>query len=170
MTRLHDLLTAQAEGRPEKTAIVFKHPSPTFKHQSLTYGELEESSNRLARALKDAGCRRGDRIALLLPKSPEALIAMFAALKADCVYVPLDCASPAPRLARLIEMCESRCVLALRSTASVLSEMFASGLPRIRIGWMDGGMQLEASAAFSWRDVQSYPPGPVDSVNTADDP
>ena len=51
-----------AEARPEATALV-------FKGTRLTYRELEEASNRLARALKKAGCRRGDRVGLLMPKS-----------------------------------------------------------------------------------------------------
>ena len=67
--RLQDLLTEQASRRADDAAIV-------FKGRATTYAELHESSNRVARALQDAGCREGDRVALLLPKSPDALIAM----------------------------------------------------------------------------------------------
>lgn len=163
MMRLHDLLAAQAAQRADKRAIV-------FGDRALSYGALEESSNRLARALIEAGCRRGDRIALLLPKSPEALIAMFAALKADCVYVPLDCSSPAHRLARLVEICESRCVLALQSTGGTLCEMISSGIPsNTRIGWMDSGMQIAGDVAFSWQDVASCSAGAVESGATPGD-
>src|SRR6266404_44636 len=135
--RLQDWLTAQAQRRPEACAVM-------FNGQSTTYGELDESSSRLARALKVAGCVRGDRVALLLPKSPQALIAMFAALKADCLYVPLDTTSPAARLSRILNICESRCVLAAESTAVLLNEVLnaAGGLgPDTRVGWMDGGQE-----------------------------
>src|ERR1700680_3516767 len=104
--RLQDWLTGQAERSPDACAVV-------FKGQRISYGALEAASNRLARALKDVGCTRGDRVALLLPKSTEALIAIFAALKADCIYVPMDTASPAARLQRILQSCESRCLLAV---------------------------------------------------------
>ncbi len=164
MNRLQDYLSRQAEIRGDRCAIV-------FKEAQTTYASLHESSNRLARSLKEAGCRRGDRVALLLPKSPEALIAMFASLKADCVYVPLDCSSPAPRLARLIEICDARCVLACQSTANLLSEILESGLAiRPRIGWMDSGFPISADVAFSWRDVASQSGGDVDSEGNSEDP
>ena len=102
MTRLlQDRLTLQAERRPEACAVV-------CNGERITYGDLELASNRLARALKATGCGRGDRVALLLPKSIQALVAMFAALKADCIYVPLDTSSPAARLVRILQACESR--------------------------------------------------------------
>jgi long-chain acyl-CoA synthetase len=87
--RLHDLLTMQAERRPDVVAAVFQDV-PT------SYAALEQMSNRLARALQAAGCIKGDRVALLLTKSTRALVAIFGSLKADCIYVPLDTTSPSP--------------------------------------------------------------------------
>ena len=60
-------VTAQAQARPETTALA-------FKNTRLEYGELEEASNRLAHLLREAGCRRGDRVGLLMPKMPMANI------------------------------------------------------------------------------------------------
>ena len=91
MTLLQHRVTEQAGRRPDAGALV-------FKHRRLSYGELEQESNRLARTLKAAGVARGDRVCLLCPKSPEAIVAILAVLKADAIYVPLDPASPAPRL------------------------------------------------------------------------
>jgi len=79
---------------------------------------LDHASNRLARALQAAGCTRGDRVGLFLPKSPQALIAMLGVLKADCIYVPIDTASPAVRIARILRTCECRCLIAAQSTAT----------------------------------------------------
>src|SRR5204862_3215238 len=76
-------VTAQAQARPEATALA-------FKNTHLEYGELEEASNRLAHLLREAGCRRGDRVGLLTPKMPTAIVAILGALKADAIYVPLD--------------------------------------------------------------------------------
>ena len=98
-------VTAQAQARPETTALA-------FKNTHLEYGELEEASNRLAHLLKEAGCRRGDRVGLLMPKMPTAIVAILGALKADAIYVPLDPASPAARQARVLEVSDCRCILA----------------------------------------------------------
>src|SRR5258708_7286243 len=99
--RLHDALEIAPNLYPDKQAAF-------LGGRTMTYSEWDAASNRLARALKDAGCRRGDRIGLLLPKSIEALIGMFGALKADCIYVPLDTASPPARLARILESADCR--------------------------------------------------------------
>lgn len=160
--RLQDWLSEQAERRPGACAVV-------FNRQRITYGQLEEASNRLARALKATGCSRGDRVALLLPKSTEALIAMFAALKADCIYVPLDTASPAARLVRILHVCEAQCVLAAGSTAALLNDIAGQAdLPEsTRVGWMDGGASLKSNmrAEFYWGDVLHLSASAVNSLN-----
>src|SRR5579864_50038 len=160
--RLQDWLSVQAERRPEAGAVV-------FHGRRTTYGQLEEASNRLARAIKAMGCSRVDRVALLLPKSTEALIAMFAALKADCLYVPLDTASPAARLARILQVCESRCVLAAGSTAALLNDIAGhTNLPESTcVGWMDGGASLKCDlqAGFYWGDVLRLSASAVSSWN-----
>ena len=83
-----------------------------FKRERLTYEALELASNRLAHLLKDAGCARGDRVCLLTPKSPAAIVAILGVLKADAVYVPLDPGSPVPRLEKMIASCDNRWILA----------------------------------------------------------
>ncbi|WP_131809562.1 non-ribosomal peptide synthetase, partial [Mycolicibacterium iranicum] len=65
---------------------------------SLTYRELDEASNRLAHHLIDRGARRGQRIALLLNRSAEAIIAILAVLKTGAAYVAIDPAVPDQRI------------------------------------------------------------------------
>src|SRR5439155_11743127 len=92
---LQDWVTEQASRRPDAVALA-------FQERRLMYGELEAHSNRLARLLKDAACARGDRVCLLSPKSPETIVAILAALKADARYVPPDPASSVARAAQII--------------------------------------------------------------------
>src|SRR5207244_4209066 len=80
---LQQWVTEQAERRPDATAVV-------MHGARLTYEELDASSNRLARTLKATGCEQGDRVGLMLAKSPLAIVSMVGTLKADCTYVPLD--------------------------------------------------------------------------------
>ena len=90
---LQGYLEAAAARRAGETAI-------TLGAESVTFAELEESSTRLARLLIEAGCERGDRVCLMIPKSPTAVMAMHAVMKADCCYVPIDLANPPARAAR----------------------------------------------------------------------
>lgn len=163
---LQDWLFTQAQQRSDAVAIV-------DRGVSATYGAVERTSNRLARALKDAGCVRGDRVALMVPKSARAITAMFATLKADCLYVPIDTRSPAARIERILEACECRIILAERSTAQLLEEIIKDRqLPQIpRVGWLDGGTELPVplKAAFRANDLESFDDTGVESQNeTAD--
>ncbi len=125
-------VTAQAHARPDATALV-------FKGTRLSYGALEEASSRLAWLLIAAGCRRGDRVALLMPKMPTAIVAMLGVLKADAVYVPLDPASPPARLARMLQISDCRCILAAGPVGHLLRDVLATATLRERpaIGWLD---------------------------------
>jgi amino acid adenylation domain-containing protein len=160
MRLLQDYLRAQAEKRPDQEAIV-------FRGAGTTYASLDQSSNRLAHALKQVGCRRGDRVALLLPKSAEALIAMFATLKADCIYVPIDCSSPVARISKIIEACEPRCILGVQVTAGTLGEIVET-FP-MPIGWMDAGFPVPGEVSFHSSDLLSFPDSRLDSTNGPND-
>jgi amino acid adenylation domain-containing protein/non-ribosomal peptide synthase protein (TIGR01720 family) len=63
-----------------------------------TYREVEQAANRLAHALTDRGVGPGQRVALLLPRSAEAIVAMLAVAKTGAAYVPIDPAVPAARM------------------------------------------------------------------------
>lgn len=159
-------VAAQAEARPEATALV-------FKDIRLTYGALEESANRLAHLLRDAGCRRGDRVGLVMPKMPVAIEAMLGVLKADAIYVPMDPASPATRQARILEISDCRCILAAGPAGQGLHEALAAATLRQRpiIGWLDEGPppQGHPAPAFSLRDFDAYPATAPASSNSGAD-
>ncbi len=163
---LQQLVTNQAEQRPEATAIV-------YKQERLTYGELEASSNRLARLLKEAGCQRGDRVGFLIPKTPAAIITILGILKADCAYVPLDPSSPAPRLEMIVDACAPRFIIAGGSVTSLLDEVMADELRRkgTAIGWMGEGKGEghNFKVQFSRADLNGYDGAALDYQNTSSD-
>ena len=55
----------------------------------FTFDELKTLSNQFANALMRAGLKRGDRVGIFLPQSPETAIAHLAIYKAGCIAVPL---------------------------------------------------------------------------------
>jgi amino acid adenylation domain-containing protein len=139
----------------------------------LTYGELEEASNRLARLIREAGCVRGDRVCLFVPKSPAAIVAEVAVLKADCAYVPIDTASPAPRVDLIVESAEPALILAAAPAAKLLDDVLAGrGNHSLTVGSLDdeplGGEHFDS--AFSAADQASQSPEPLAWENTTDGP
>src|SRR5437899_9223435 len=131
----------------------------------MTYRELEELGDRLARLLRPAGCEKGGRVGLLLPKSMPAIVGMVGAVKAGCVYVPMDTASPAARLAKIIDASEPKCILAISSTTNLLEAALLDQPIRkaVRVGVLEPGKPAGADAAFSWDDLSSVSPLPVAS-------
>src|SRR5437879_7668052 len=129
---LQQWVMGQAERRPDATALV-------MGGDRLTYGQLDVLSNQLARTLQAAGCERGDRVCFVLPKSPLAIASMLGILKADCIYVPLDPSSPAPRVAKIVQAAEPRVILAGARAAPLLDELLADGRRRASagVGWLD---------------------------------
>ena len=85
------LFAAQVARAPEALAI-------SCGQRSWTYRELEEAANRLAHLLADQGAGPGERVALLLPRSAEAVVAMLAVLKTGAAYVPIDPTQPDARM------------------------------------------------------------------------
>jgi amino acid adenylation domain-containing protein len=109
---LHGLLEDAAAAAPEGEAL--RHGG-----RSLTYGELNASANGVARSLMDAGVARGDRVGLFLPKGPEAVAALYGAMKAGAAYVPLDPRAPTRRAAAIAADCTVKAIVttAIRAPA-----------------------------------------------------
>jgi amino acid adenylation domain-containing protein len=70
--------------------------------RSITYAELDRRADALAHELLRAGVKAGDRVAVWLPKSIDAVASMQAALRAGAVYVPIDPLSPPARARTII--------------------------------------------------------------------
>ncbi|WP_407445612.1 non-ribosomal peptide synthase/polyketide synthase [Rhodococcus sp. (in: high G+C Gram-positive bacteria)] len=68
----------------------------------LTYTELDRASNRLARMLAEHGAAPETFVALSLPRSVDAIIALWAVVKTGAAFVPIDPALPAARIAYLL--------------------------------------------------------------------
>ncbi|HEU0053270.1 MAG TPA: amino acid adenylation domain-containing protein, partial [Longimicrobium sp.] len=86
---------AQARRTPDATALV-------FGGESLTYRELNERANRLARHLGRLGAGPEARVGICLERGVELVVSVLAVLKAGGAYVPLDPAYPAARLAFML--------------------------------------------------------------------
>ena len=164
---LQDWVTTQAQRCPEAIAVV-------MGGQAFTYGQLEQSANRLARLLTAAGCHRGDRVGFAIPKSPIAITAILGILKADCIHVPIDSASPSPRVAKLLKSSEPRFILGTGASADLLESLFSQHelSDSVRVGWMEDSFPgaENYAPAFMWSDTQAYSGERPPSENTSQDP
>ena len=88
---MHAAFAAQAQAEPARHAL-------RFEGLSLSYGELDAQSNRLARALRARGIGRGALVGLCLPRDAGMVMALLAVLKTGAAYVPLDPDFPPARL------------------------------------------------------------------------
>ena len=163
--RLQDWVIEQAERRPESPAVV-------SGEARLTYAELDTLSTQLARLLKEAGGKRFDRVALLMPTSPAAIIGLFGIYKADCLYVPVDTASPVSRLKKILESCENQWILAAGPVTPLLKELVEdeSWRRRLRVGWLEYGQPAGIDVEFTLTDVAASPAGHVAAQNVSTDP
>src|ERR1043165_458783 len=82
-----DVCDKGAASEPDRLAILNVRADGT--HEAITYGWLRDTSNRLANTLAAHGIARGDRVAVLLPQTPEAAAGHIAIYKLGAVAVPL---------------------------------------------------------------------------------
>jgi acetyl-CoA synthetase len=82
-----DVCDRWAENEPDRLAIL--HARPDGRDEPITYGWLRQTSNRLANVLRAHGIARGDRVAILLPQSPEVAAIHIAIYKLGAVALPL---------------------------------------------------------------------------------
>jgi len=75
-----------------------------------SFEELLRSARALAATLRARGVRPGDRVALVLPKTTEAVAAVFGCLLAGAVYVPIHPRWPADRVATVVADCGARLI------------------------------------------------------------
>jgi long-chain acyl-CoA synthetase len=101
---LTDALRSTARRLPDKPALL-------YQGQPVSYAELDARADRAAAGLRRKGLAPGDRIGLLLANSPHFVEALYGALRADLVVVPLNVAFPAPELAHILADAGARAVV-----------------------------------------------------------
>nr|WCQ76531.1 ApiD [Apiospora montagnei] len=90
---------------------------------TLTYSKLAACVDNAAKALRDAGCITGDRIAVLCEPSTDSVVAMLAILQAGCVYVPLDVSLPVARHAAMVQTYEPSMLIYHEATKTRVQEL-----------------------------------------------
>ncbi|MCC3380887.1 non-ribosomal peptide synthetase, partial [Paenibacillus farraposensis] len=93
---IYQMFEEQAERTPEQMAVV-------FGESRLTYRELNERANRLARTLRKQGVQADQLVGLMAERSLDMMVGIFAILKAGGAYVPIDPDYPEERIRYMLE-------------------------------------------------------------------
>ncbi|MCL2533503.1 MAG: amino acid adenylation domain-containing protein, partial [Nocardiaceae bacterium] len=113
-----ELLTGAASVDPDAIAL-------TYLGRTLTYRELDEQSNRLARVLATRGVGPETFVALGMPRSIEEVLSIWAVAKTGAAFVPVDPNYPAERIAHMLTDSGTRVGL----TTSALRERLPDTVP-----------------------------------------
>ncbi|WP_164493218.1 non-ribosomal peptide synthetase [Streptomyces sp. ADI96-02] len=125
-----ELIAARAAAAPDAVCV-------DFHGQCLTYRELDERAGRLSHWLAGRGVGPDTRVVVLLPRSPDLLVALLAVWKAGGAYVPVDPDYPRARVRAVIE--DSAPVLVLDEERLAGVDLSAgsphpAGGPGVRVG------------------------------------
>ncbi|MFI1288116.1 amino acid adenylation domain-containing protein [Streptomyces sp. NPDC020792] len=129
-----ELFGRQAAATPDSVAI-------SFDGTELGYARLDAESNRLAHLLVGRGVGPEDVVAVALPRTPRSVVALLAVLKAGAVYLPVDPAYPAERIAFMLADAGPAVLLTEGPAAAGLP---GSDVPRVLLD--DAGVRAELAA------------------------
>ncbi|SUA48133.1 non-ribosomal peptide synthetase [Nocardia africana] len=105
---LHEGFDRQSRRTPNNRALV-------FEGAELTYGEMSDRVNRLARKLIESGVGPETLVVLAMPRSIELVLGMYAVLHAGGAYVPVDPSHPIERIGHILATARPHTVLTTRA-------------------------------------------------------
>jgi amino acid adenylation domain-containing protein len=139
-----ELFADQVRRRPHSTAL-------RFRDEDMTYAQLDERAERLARRLRALGVGQESIVGVCVERSFEMVVALVAILKAGGAYLPVHPAEPAERFNYMLAQAGARILLTHEQVAGRLPELDVTVLS------LDGDPPREPSGA-----------APVESDNVAD--
>lgn len=136
-------------------------PACSFMGRTLSYGQLDHLSMAMAAYLQSLGLARGERVAIMLPNTPQFLVAVAAVLRAGLVVVTVNPQLSAADLGHQLRDADARAIFVMDSQASnllALPEGVAAPAPIVTsVGDLLGPLR-SAVANRWWRRVQGLPP------------
>jgi len=145
----------------ESAARLSARDAVVMDGERLSYEALDQAADRFARSLVAHGVRRGDRVALWLPKSPRAIVALYGTMRAGAAYVPVDPGSPPARMAYIVRNCQAAGLVTLADRAAQAEEGLGGAVPSLRGVWYaDDPAQPPRVAGIPgvpWSEVEREP-------------
>jgi len=137
---VRDFLEHSADNLPEKVALI-------CDQQRLTYGQIDRMADRLAEAMMEHGLQRSDRVGIFLNNSIEAVVGIFATLKAGGTFVPINPTTKRDKLVYILKNCRATGLLVESRQAGLLEEVVGS-LPALEFSILCGSPNLAPQRKF----------------------
>jgi amino acid adenylation domain-containing protein len=112
---LQNFLEESAHQFPNKIALA-------LKGERLTYQEIDQRANNVAKLLRSQGIQRGDRVSIFLDNSIESVISLFGILKADAVFLMLSPLLKPAKLGYILNNCQTKALVTHVNKLNILSE------------------------------------------------
>ncbi len=136
-----DLFAAQVARTPDTIAVI-------AQGRTLTYRQLDEAANRLARRLQNLGVKPDTLVGVAMGRSEALVISLLGILKAGGAYVPLDPTYPQDRLSLVIEDSQMPVLLTTAASRAHLPPA-AAGLTILNVDDADLGRESAEAVASS---------------------
>jgi olefin beta-lactone synthetase len=164
-------LVATAGRMPDRVAVAAPCKSPwhgRHRYDRLTFRQLDEDSDRLARGLRQLGVTPGTRLALLVPPSIDFISLVFALFKSGAVAILIDPGMGRRNLLRCLEEVEPEGFVAIspvHAVRSILPRRFPKARFNVTVGrrWFWGGPTIDQFRRAPWQGGELVP-------TRADDP
>jgi len=158
---VQEFLANSARRLPDKTALV-------CGNRRLTYGELDAMADRLANALAGLGLGRGDRVVLQLHNSVEAVVGIFATLKAGGVFVPINPTTKNDKLTYILNNCRARVLLLDAALRDSDRDALLTAAPALKaiVDCRKPAPGPSGNGLLSFEGIQAeFPPTPRPAIN-----
>lgn len=148
--------------------IAIIRPRPDAATEAISFDALHATSCRIAQVLRAQGITRGDRVAILLPQGPEAVIGLLAAWRLGAIAVPLARMLDGPALAFRLGH-SGAAALVTDEAGLVATQALRAGLPALRLllGTEGAAGHVAGGALSFWAEAGRAPGG---APGTAIDP
>jgi len=138
---VNNFLEKSAQRFPSKTALI-------CDGRRLSYSQIEEQANKVANGLLNLGVRHGDRIAIWLPSSVEAVIAIFAILKAGATFIVINSTTKPGKLTAVLSNCTAKGIFAPGRRAKQTAQLLNS-IPSLSLAVLCGKGATDAASPHS---------------------
>jgi acyl-CoA ligase (AMP-forming) (exosortase A-associated) len=134
---VHQLIEEAAQRTPDALAL-------QYRTSSLSYSALADAMSRFASGLIELGLMHDDRVAVYLPKRFESIVAMFGAMAAGGVMVPINPSLKAAQVGHILSDCAAEILVTSRQRLAGLSGLFEGNGCRCRVVVVDEGSEETA--------------------------
>ena len=148
---LQEFLERSAERLPSREALV-------CGETRMTFSEIDRAANRLARTLRASGVDYHDRVAVIADNSAEAVLSMWAVLKADAVFLMINPTTKSDKTAWILDDCRASALITpaarLRTAGGGLADV--GSLETVILtgrGASEAGTAVEGVRSMTWDEA-----------------